>query len=1002
MIAALSAVVFLGCKKERSFRGANPGDEIVFGVAAGSSSGFSSSKTKGCDGESSIAGALAGADLDSCRMDTCSSYARDDSDADETFFFDWEDFEGGDGFGGSDANALFGAEDSDVQTKTDYSGHKENVGSKKYERIDWIAGDKVRIFGDNVLTSGGAPSEMVYKVTSPSIKTGDASRSSASLEKESAGVMGLRWGSGNADFYAAYPGDTPTKLSFYSDGLAFWATAKLPKEQNNFTKSVSGNHTEFKPDMELAAMLAISRGVSPTPSVQLDFFPLVTTFRVTLSNSLPNEDMKINKVSLVSSSSEPMSGNCVFKYYKGSGSVPVQQYLYASSILSPSNEISVDLGSEAITLTRNNGNNLSVTLFAAPLQYNALRLKVNLTQGGKTEDRILELKQNSPLGWLKFFQYRKYDINIGIRNKMEYHIDVSLPLNVPYTGGSISGWVKSYKTDGFTTKAVPWRLRYSYFDKNLGATVITSTPPSWLRGFPSSGLGVNNPSSSENLSASVSANIEGVLTNPNSVTGYLRGKDEVGTQTEPIDLSRVPVGNYPFFSIPNGANASTYASKPMNTANCYVVTRPGWYKIPVVYGNGIKNSLPNPSAYISSASGANVLQNFIRHDENAISDPWIKDNGISLNNGVAELVWQDRPNLVQHIEFDKNNKAYISFYISKTNIHEGNAVIALKDNSHTIVWSWHIWVYGGNNLKAINVKNNIAKSGGRPGRDNFDFLSENLGACYDGGESITYSMSEVMLNFYNDYNNYNVSINITRNGGISSNFKYNCTYYQYGRKDPMLPSDGTTSNQNKVWFDKAGTSKNNFPTSKWESDGSVSKAKDEIARTIKYPGTFNSYHSMDHLYYNLWDTKCNETGNVGITDARFEAVKKSVYDPCPPGFCLPPNGAFTGFTSTGDMSSSSSEYNVSGPFSEGYHFRTVLKDESGSSTIFFPASGFRRSFDGFLEDVGSYGNYVSSFTHLHYGKYGLQFKSDLIVPGTSYNYKLARACGSSLRPVTEN
>ena len=93
MIAAFSAVVFLGCKKERSFRGANPGDEIVFGGTAGSASGFRSSKTKGCDGDSSVAGALAGTGLDASNMESCVSC---DSDADETYFFDWEDFEGGD------------------------------------------------------------------------------------------------------------------------------------------------------------------------------------------------------------------------------------------------------------------------------------------------------------------------------------------------------------------------------------------------------------------------------------------------------------------------------------------------------------------------------------------------------------------------------------------------------------------------------------------------------------------------------------------------------------------------------------------------------------------------------------------------------------------------------------------------------------------------------------------------------------------------------------------
>ena len=81
LIAAISAVVFLGCKKERSFRGANPGDEIVFGGTAGSASGFRSSKTKGGDGDSSASEAFAVTGLDASNMESCGSY---DSDADET------------------------------------------------------------------------------------------------------------------------------------------------------------------------------------------------------------------------------------------------------------------------------------------------------------------------------------------------------------------------------------------------------------------------------------------------------------------------------------------------------------------------------------------------------------------------------------------------------------------------------------------------------------------------------------------------------------------------------------------------------------------------------------------------------------------------------------------------------------------------------------------------------------------------------------------------------
>lgn len=32
------------------------------------------------------------------------------------------------------------------------------------------------------------------------------------------------------------------------------------------------------------------------------------------------------------------------------------------------------------------------------------------------------------------------------------------------------------------------------------------------------------------------------------------------------------------------------------------------------------------------------------------------------------------------------------FYIGKETINQGNAVIAVRDDSSNILWSWHIWV----------------------------------------------------------------------------------------------------------------------------------------------------------------------------------------------------------------------------------------------------------------------------------------------------------------------
>ena len=226
---------------------------------------------------------------------------------------------------------------------------------------------------------------------------------------------------------------------------------------------------------------------------------------------------------------------------------------------------------------------------------------------------------------------------------------------------------------------------------------------------------------------------------------------------------------------------------------------------------------------------------------------------------------------------------------------------------------------------------------------------------------------------------------------------YNNPYYQWGRKDPILPSVGT-DDKNKIWFDKFGTSKNNLPTYNWSSGGSTLSANAEIADAIKNPQTFNTSWSMDNLYYNLWDANCNETGDYNdITKARFEPVTKSVYDPCPPGFCLPPNGAFTGFTSTGQDSYTSSEFNVSGNFDNGWHFRTVLKGESGSETIFFPASGYRNNGGGVLYTVGSYGFYWSSVPYSTYSGCCFRFYVGF------FNYYVnPRAYGFAVRPVAEN
>lgn len=121
------------------------------------------------------------------------------------------------------------------------------------------------------------------------------------------------------------------------------------------------------------------------------------------------------------------------------------------------------------------------------------------------------------------------------------------------------------------------------------------------------------------------------------------------------------------------------------TANCYMVHTAGNYKLPLVYGNAIKNGATNAAAY-TGVSGQ--LETFPRHDGSAITGPWIKDNDITVTQ--AELLWQDAEGLITNVGIDGD---YLTLTVGKdADTQEGNAVVAAKDGSGNIVWSWHIWV----------------------------------------------------------------------------------------------------------------------------------------------------------------------------------------------------------------------------------------------------------------------------------------------------------------------
>jgi hypothetical protein len=80
-------------------------------------------------------------------------------------------------------------------------------------------------------------------------------------------------------------------------------------------------------------------------------------------------------------------------------------------------------------------------------------------------------------------------------------------------------------------------------------------------------------------------------------------------------------------------------------------------------------------------------------------------------------------------------------------------------------------------------------------------------------------------------------------------------------------------------------------------------------------------------------------------------ANKTVYDPCPPGFCIPKYTIFTGFSRTGATSNSGNDLNMwedAGQAGKGAYFYTSPNSGSATAnrygqTVYMPATGQYRA-----------------------------------------------------------
>ena len=477
-----------------------------------------------------------------------------------------------------------------------------------------------------------------------------------------------------------------------------------------------------------------------------------------------------------------------------------------------------------------------------------------------------------------------------------YKLDVTptSPVSVDKNGGNVEYSVKSYYewNDG-KTKDISWTATFS----TDGGSTWSSTAPDWLTGFTASGVGSTTGINYQaNVSAQSSTSVSGVtassvLQSASKVTDY--------------DLSLHTV---------SGADCSR------TTANCYLVHAAGTYKLPLVYGNAIKNGVTNTTAFSPSGTDKSTfLTPFLNHGGTAISDPWLKNNGATPDG--AKLIWQDVNGLIASVGISGD---YLTFTINS--ISEGNAVIAAT-KSDTVVWSWHIWV----TPETLSTQTSIA------------------------GNSITYKVTPVNLGWVNSgtiswtaYEARSCTVKITQLGGQEKTFVVSQspsktvtaskqgvnTYYQWGRKDPEIPAAAYNTSSKHTAYDINGS--NVSPK--------FSSTKVTIGTTIQNPLThyYNSKSNGPYStsQYNLWDAKNTNTGWI-----KTKTVK-TIYDPCPPGFCIPTSDLWY------KMSGNSGKMSSTGSWDSSNAGRLWTDN---NPNVFFPASGCRDFHWGSLDEVSLFG-----------------------------------------------
>lgn len=942
-------------------------------------------------------------------------------------------------------------------TKTAYSG--EAVGGR--ERIDWCSGDILRIHCAEAATDDGK-NFADYKADHDGVADGAISETRISVVD---GRTGLKWSDAESfTFNAVYPSPEASANeddSFGEGSSPATLTGSIPSSQTSSSVSHSGSLWTVTPDMTSQYMIArtvvandghANENINGDGHVFLEFYPLTTAIRFTIENGTASSgtdgDMYIDAVSLISESSRIFGGFTTdLSGWDGGSTLPDCIATESGSV--SGQEVKLDLSSKSVVLK--DGETLTFTIFLLPAQDvddltfkvyrhdkdgNSTWMSTKLAYNDASRKGVLfkchtltevkglllpdsarwQVKYAPEIGpWtsqdeggtdfepeddpLPFVTSWDFGAEIpAVMVKYYYTFTSTIDEVFSHDGGNGSLIVTSTKEKTHDEdEAVLWHLEY--YDEEASEWIVPDEEPYYINDFVSfsqvSGTSLNPQTVTMDVKAADPA--KGEVTTGISHTARLRDVSESkGSEAAPYDLSMHDIhGN----ARPSG--------KPV-TANSYVISHPGVYAFPLVYGNGVDyNMAPaggdNANAYdpgsemvptdvyltrFPNAYGIGIRSPFIELD--------LKADDIS--GWQAYPVWQDAASsalisggtctVLTNAQASAKgltacNSGYVMFTVPDESLVQGNAVIAVTDGTR-IIWSWHIW-FTDNDLTPVEVKTD----------DEFQtagMLPVDLGWVDDSDAGETYySGNSLRIRLVQDGSKAEREYTIVRKDESTCiHTAGSSPYYQWGRKDPFIRA-----------FNHGGT---------WEeySDGDVtlhegvpavskvaySEDTHDLPYSIQQPTHFIFsdsgmwYHALSGIstaanFYNLWSALNGASGHGILKDKPI----KTIYDPCPPGFQVPQGNGFSRFSTAV----------TSGSFQNGYYFKTGYATAGTDNTVFFHATGSRSGGSGDITANGSSGSFWTAAPYGRPNSYRMAISGGSVLPTTNEKWTE----GYTVRPVAE-